>query len=90
MKTEDILKTASKLVSGDRAKAYGDKKKLHDKVAKLWSAYTDYDISAEQAAIMMAMLKIARTTTGSNPDNYIDAAAYAAIAGEINDHNKNK
>ena len=86
MKSEEILKIASKLVSGDRAKAYGDKKKLHDKTAKMWSAF----IHAEQVAHMMVMLKIARTTTGNNPDNYVDAAAYSAIAGEINDHNKNK
>ncbi len=86
MKTESILKNAAKLVSGDRAKAYGDKKILHDKIATMWSAYTDYDISAEQVAMMMAMLKIARTTTGSSsPDSYTDGAAYIAIAGEIHD-----
>tara|TARA_R110000803_G_scaffold191688_1_gene254377 strand:+ start:296 stop:568 length:273 start_codon:yes stop_codon:yes gene_type:complete len=90
MKSEEILKIASKLVSGDRAKAYGDKKKLHDKTAKMWSAFLGYTIHAEQVAHMMVMLKIARTTTGNNPDNYVDAAAYSAIAGEINDHNKNK
>ena len=87
MKTESILKNAAKLVSGDRAKAYGDKKILHDKIATMWSAYTDYDINAEQVAIMMAILKIARTTTGSSsPDSYTDGAAYIAIAGEM--HNK--
>ena len=86
MKTEDILSDASRLVSGDRAKAYGDKKILHDKIATMWSAYTDYDINAEQVAIMMAILKIARTTTGSSsPDSYTDGAAYIAIAGEMHD-----
>lgn len=86
MKTESILKNAAKLVSGDRAKAYGDKKILHDKIATMWSAYTDYDINAEQVAIMMAILKIARTTTGgSSPDSYTDGAAYIAIAGEMHD-----
>lgn len=85
MKTEDILSDASRLVSGDRAKAYGDKKILHDKIAKMWSAYTDYNINAEQVAMMMAILKIARTTTGSSSDSYTDGAAYIAIAGEIHD-----
>ena len=52
----------------------------------MWSAYTDYDINAEQVAIMMAILKIARTTTGSSsPDSYTDGAAYIAIAGEMHD-----
>jgi len=86
MKTEDILSDASRLVSGDRAKAYGDKKILHDKIAKMWSAYTDCNINAEQVAMMMAILKIARTTTGSSsPDSYTDGAAYIAIAGEMHD-----
>ena len=85
MKTESILKNAAKLVSGDRAKAYGDKKTLHDKIAKMWSAYIDCNINAEQVAMMMAILKIARTTTGSSSDSYIDGAAYIAIAGEIHD-----
>ena len=35
--------------------------------------------------MMMAILKIARTTTGSSSDSYIDGAAYIAIAGEIHD-----
>ena len=33
MKTEEILQVSADLVSGDRAKTYGDKKKLHDEIA---------------------------------------------------------
>jgi len=41
-------------------------------------------IDAHDVAIMMALLKIARTKLGKRTsDTYIDASAYMAIAGEI-------
>jgi hypothetical protein len=33
-------------------------------------------------AWIMLLLKVARSSTGYKHDNYVDAAAYAAIAGE--------
>jgi hypothetical protein len=51
----------------------------------LWTAYLDREvvITAEDVAWMMVLLKMARSgADGYHEDNYIDAAAYAAIAGE--------
>tara|TARA_B100001939_G_scaffold57883_1_gene47030 strand:- start:391 stop:657 length:267 start_codon:yes stop_codon:yes gene_type:complete len=83
MKTEKALETAKQLISGPRAKTYGDKVINHGNIAKLWSAYIDKELTAHDAAVMLALLKVARTKFG-NPttDTYIDAAAYMAIAGE--------
>ena len=83
MKTEEALQTAKELISGPRAKTYGDKVVNHANIGKLWSAYLDKEITAHDAAVMLALLKVARTKFG-NPteDTYIDAAAYMAIAGE--------
>ena len=83
MKTEEALQTAKELVTGPRAKTYGDKIRNHAKIGKMWSAYLDKEITAHDAAVMLALLKVARTKFG-NPteDTYIDAAAYMAIAGE--------
>jgi|TARA_Y100001937_G_scaffold20680_1_gene28850 hypothetical protein len=83
MKTEEALQTAKELISGPRAKTYGDKVVNHGNIAKLWSAYIDKELTAHDAAVMLALLKVARTKFG-NPteDTYIDAAAYMAIAGE--------
>ena len=83
-----IALKAAELVGGDRAKTHGDKKANHQNIADLWSAYLSGQlsapISAKQAALMMALLKIARTKSGSeNPDDYVDLAGYAACAGEI-------
>ena len=82
--TKQILEKANKLVSKDREKDYGDKVKNHENISKLWSAYKDIKITAHDVAIMMALLKVARTKLGAvSEDTYIDMSAYGAIAGEI-------
>ena len=82
--TKKYLETAIKLTSGARAYDYGDKIINHNNIAKLWSAYLDVKIEAHDVAIMMALLKIARTKLGAvSKDTYIDMSAYSAIAGEI-------
>ena len=64
MKTKQIIDEASKIVSDDREKAYGNKKANHNNIAKLWSAYLDKDISPHDVAMLMTLLKIARTIPG--------------------------
>ena len=82
--TKEILTKANSLISKDREKDYGDKVKNHENIAKLWSAYKGIEITAHDVAVMMVLLKIARTKLGAvSKDTYIDMAAYGAIAGEI-------
>ena len=84
MKTHQFLNRAGVLVGGERHKDYGDKVDNHKNIAKLWSAYLDEKVEAHDVAIMMCLLKIARTKLGDvSEDTYIDMAAYGAIAGEI-------
>ena len=86
MKSHQILNQASVLVRGQREKDYGDKTENHRNIANLWSAYLGYPITAENVAIMMCLLKIARTKLGDyHPDNYVDLVGYGAIAGSIAD-----
>ena len=83
-KTKEFLEKASALVAGDRESDYGDKIHNHTNIAKLWSAYLDVKIEAHDVAILMTLLKIARTKLGIvSEDTYIDMSAYGAIAGEI-------
>ena len=65
MKTTEFLKTADNLVKGDRDKDYGDKTENHKNIARLWSAYLDTKVEAHDVAIMMSLLKIARTKLGA-------------------------
>ena len=84
MDTSKFLKEADTIVSGQRHKDYGDKTENHKNIAKLWSQYLNITLEAHDVAILMILLKIARTKVGAvSRDTYIDMAAYAAIAGEI-------
>ena len=84
MKSNHILNRASVLVQGQREKDYGDKKENHNNIAKLWSAYLGISVTAHDVALMMVLLKMARTKLGQvSRDTYIDMSAYGAIAGEI-------
>jgi hypothetical protein len=85
MKTREYLDTAAKIVTGQRQHDYGDKYQNHENIAKLWSGYLDYKISAHEVAIFMLLVKVARFKHRPTQDCYIDMAGYAAIAGEIND-----
>ena len=84
MNTGKFLKEAISLSGIDRQKDYGDKVDNHNNIARLWSSYLEIEIEAHDVAIMMTLLKIARTKLGAvSKDTYIDMAAYSAIAGEI-------
>jgi hypothetical protein len=83
-KTKKYLEKASELIAGNRENDYGDKVHNHTNIAKLWSAYLNIEIKAHDVAILMTLLKVARTKLGAvSEDTYIDMAAYSAIAGEI-------
>lgn len=88
MNSKEVLEEASRLVTGDREKSHGPKLENHTNICTLWSAYLGKQLTSEitphQAAVMMALLKIARTKAGEpNSDDLVDAAAYCAIAEEV-------
>jgi len=79
-----IARHAAKVVSGDRAMTHGESLENHSNIAALWTGYLDLPITPKDVANMMVLLKIARTKAGQhNPDDYLDAVGYAAIAGEL-------
>ena len=82
-KTEDFLREAMTITT-ERNKTHGDRITNHGNISQLWSWYLKKEVTAYDVAMMMSLLKIARTKTG-NPykDDLVDGAAYLAIAGEI-------
>ena len=86
MKRDEILDTAKKYVTKDRAAEHGDMEDNFQRIAIYWNAHhglVDF-IKTEDVAAMMALLKIARIH--SNPthmDNWIDACGYLACGGEV-------
>lgn len=84
MTRADILDTAKEYVTKDRAAAHGDAEDNFGRIAAYWSAHLDVQVSAHDVAVMMNLLKLARIkSVPGNPDNWIDAAGYAACGGEI-------
>ena len=79
-----ILDEAKRLTSTDRQETYGDPYINHKRIADLWSAYLETEISPSQVALCLCLVKIARLIeTPDHLDSFIDLAAYAAISGEI-------
>lgn len=84
MTAAHTLKTAADLVGGDRNASHGDMTENHQNIASLWEGYLGMPIKPHDVAVMMCLLKIARTKSGrTNPDDYVDLAGYAGIAAEI-------
>ena len=82
-KTEDFLREAM-TITNDRNKTHGDRVVNHGNISQLWSWYLKKEVTAYDVAMMMALLKMARTKLGEvSKDTYIDMSAYSAIAGEI-------
>lgn len=88
-----ILKKAEKCVCGDREQDYGSPEDNFKTISELWTTYVkkkcvgddvDVCISAEDVAVMMTLLKIARIAGGNfKEDSWVDAIGYLACGGEI-------
>ncbi len=88
----DILHAAEKCVCGQRETDYGTPEDNFETIAKLWETYLRRArvdqagcvyIDANDVAMMMALLKIARIAAGGGKaDSWIDLAGYAACGAE--------
>jgi len=80
----EILETAAKIISKDRADQYGDASENFARIARYWTMYLDTQITRYDVAMMMTLLKIARAQANvEHTDNYIDACGYQALAAEL-------
>jgi Domain of unknown function (DUF6378) len=85
---QEILETALEFTTGDRNKTYGPPKPNLTCFANLVQAYLNgmtqpEQLDATDGAIIMTLAKISRIAVNKqHKDNYIDGAAYMAIAGE--------
>jgi len=83
MISQNLLDEAKKLIGGDRQTDYGDKLTNHENIANFWSIFLKTKITPHDVAICMSLVKVARLMNQHKKDSYIDMAAYATIAGEI-------
>ena len=84
MSRDDIVEKVRQTICHDRQDQYGDPEDSFDYIARFWSIYLGEPVAAEDVAIMMVLLKIARTMTGGYKlDNFIDMSGYSILAGEL-------
>jgi hypothetical protein len=78
------LETAIELVTGDRERDHGNLTKNFALIAVFWGEYLGRELSPEDVAAMMILLKVSRIKSGqNNPDNWVDVAGYAACGAEL-------
>ena len=87
MTRKELLDKASAIVNGARDKSYGSPEDSFKCIGQMWNAYLGRRLQKKLApsdvAAMMALLKIARISTGIySEDSWIDLAGYAACGGE--------
>lgn len=84
MDRKECLDEAIKCVCKDRDQQYGTPQKNITKIAELWSIFKGVKFSPQDVGVMMALLKIARISSGqSKDDNYIDACGYLSLSCEL-------
>ena len=92
----DVLNEAARLTNGDRNADYGppvvNLAASGDLKATMRQHMVRDITTAELEALDMVLTKIGRIITGPKPkrDNYVDAAAYMAIAWEAAKHDMDK
>lgn len=81
---EQTLDAAKRCIMGDREQDYGTPESNFATIASFWSDYLGMNISAQQVADMMILMKISRIKNGGGTgDSYVDIAGYAACGNEI-------
>ena len=82
---EDILNLSKKMLEDrGRLRDNGDERSM-ERIVKVFNALTDNNLSEVDGWTFMVVLKLCRERTGSDYDNWVDGAAYMALAGEAVD-----
>lgn len=77
MTRSETLDKAKACVCGQRENEYGSPEDNFTAIAGFWSVYKGVEFTANDVAMMMALLKIARIRTGTaTDDSYVDLAGY--------------
>ena len=85
-KAAQILNEAVQIMA-ERGKSYdksgGEAERSMPKIVAMFNALTGHELTPEQGWKFMCCLKLARSEQGEyREDNYLDGAAYMALAGE--------
>lgn len=84
-KKTNVAEEAIEVVCGERQESYGHPVVNFSNIARLWGAYRGVAFSAQDVAMMMILLKIARNMNSKKRDNLVDICGYALTAEMIDD-----
>lgn len=85
MKEKSILTEAEDIINGQRRVDYGAVLPSFTVIGNLWAPVLGVDVTAEQVALCMIGLKIARAMNGFHRDSLVDIAGYAGCLEKIAD-----
>jgi hypothetical protein len=75
---------ATEALLAERGQQWGDAVTTHIRIAQIWSAILDTEVTAHQVALCMTGLKLVRASVNpDNPDSLDDAAGYVRIGQRI-------
>lgn len=83
-----VLDEARSIINGDRQDAYGNPEDCFADIAHLWNWWRrgrHEPMLAEDAAMMMVLLKLAREKSKHKRDNIVDACGYLGLYEDIVD-----
>ena len=80
---KDLAEYASRLVFNDRNEDYGHPLDNLDRASKIWSVILQTTITAEQVALCMVGIKMAREIGNPKLDNAVDGIGYWLTLAEI-------
>jgi hypothetical protein len=86
---EDEMKEANGLVNGDRQASYGSPRPSYLALAKVWSGMLHdklkEDLTAEDAVLLLAAMKLRREAHKSKRDNRVDTHGYLLVLAHVKD-----
>lgn len=83
-RAQRICEAAADLVNNDRNAVYGDAEVNFNETGALWAVIFGHEVTAEQVAVCMALVKIARLIkTPNHADSWTDGVGYLALGGGI-------
>lgn len=79
-----LLGIVEQAVCKDRQATHGRPEDNFADIALMWQIYKGTEFTAEDVAVMMALVKVARLKSNADHvDNWIDLAGYAICGGSI-------
>lgn len=96
---KSILRIADDTINGQRAQDYGDVRTSFNQISDLWSVYLNRHIktaypdleapiqlSNEDVANLMILMKVSRAQNGFHLDSYVDIAGYAGCVEKLQEN----